>query len=200
MGDWSSLTFIISQAFMLLSYLCTAATYFMKRRPLILIVTIAANVLGGIIAFSLLGTWSGLGVCAVAIVRDTVSYFINKRRKEEDKDKITKPDWFWLILWITALVLITAFITTAASDGIIGWFYCFGSIIFTISIWQKNLLIYKLCGLIVGAFWVTYFACSTPQNEFGLILESCLRFALIIEIIIYVIKLKKRAHPPTPRC
>jgi len=172
---------------MMLSYICGAATYFIRRRPLLLVATITSNILGGIIAFSLLGEWSGLGVCAVAIVRDTVSYFVNQKRKEEEKNKITKLDCLWLAVWISALIVITVF----TQNGILSWFYCFGSLVFTISIWQKNLLVYKLLGLIVGVFWIIYFVYVTPPNFFGIILESVLRLAVIAGLIIYFVNAKK---------
>lgn len=143
-----------------------------------LLVIILSNTLIGI-GYVLLSAWVGVGMCVVAIARDSVSYFINSKRKEEDKNKITKMDWVLLTIWITAILVITMF----TQNGFWTWFAFFGTLGYTISIWQKNVLVYKYLGAFVCVFWIIYNI--NEKNFFGIVLEVILLVIVIVGLVTY---------------
>ena len=185
MGDWTSTIYIISQVFCILAYVGYGYSYLIKNRALILIVVMASNVSLGI-AFGLLAAWVGLGMCAVAVARDIVSFFLNAKRKEEDKKRITKLDCALLALWVTIITVITAF----TYDGPLSLFAFFATFTFFISIWQKNVFIYRLLGVFVGIFWIVYHV--FVQSVVSLALESALLLAVIVGLGLYIYQSKNK--------
>lgn len=183
MGDWTSATYIISQILVIFAFGCLGATYFYKKRAVVLMLVITCNILLGI-AYSLLSAWVGLGICALGLCRDTTSYFINAKRKPQDKNKITKLDCGLLALWTAVALTITIF----THDGFLTWFAFFATVVFMVSIWQKNVLIYRFLGILHGACWIVYN--TVIQNLMGVILESCVLVAVIVGLVLYWRKLK----------
>ena len=90
-----------------------------------------------------------------------------------------------LALWITALTVVTYF----TQEGFWSWFMFCSSTIFIISIWQKNVLIYKIMGVFVSTLCGLYHIFI--GNFFGIILESCVFAAIVVGLILYIIHLKK---------
>lgn len=189
MGDWGSIQYIISQVFIILSFVLFTLTYFMKKRNIILLSCILGNLLMGI-GYSLLYAWVGVCMCIVAIFRDSVSAAINKKRSPEDKNKITKLDWILLAVWVVALVVPTVL----TEEGFLTWFALFGTMAFTVSVWQKNILVYKILGVASAICWVVYNI--AVKNFFGLILEACLLVGVIIGLVLYLTKSKKKVPLP----
>ncbi|MDR1917525.1 MAG: YgjV family protein [Christensenellaceae bacterium] len=179
MGDWGNPVYIISQVFVILSYGFLVATYFVKKRSPQLLITISANA-AMVVGYLLLSAWVGMGMASVAICRDITSEVLHKKRNEQDKNKITKLDWFLLPFWLTVLTIITIF----TENGILTWFALFATATFTISIWQKNKIVYNALGILVGIFWVIYN--FNAENLFGVILESALFVAVIIGLIVSI--------------
>lgn len=150
MGDWSSAIYIASQCLVVLGFCCLGATYLVKTRWLVLTIVISSNVILGA-AYGMLAAWVGLGMCALAIVRDVVGQILVKYGLASET-KITRLDCALLVLWLGALATITAF----TFDTIWDWAGACATALFTVSIWQKSKLIYDIMGIFVGAFWVTY--------------------------------------------
>jgi hypothetical protein len=175
----------MSQIFVALAYICLFATYQIKSRSKLLGTTIISNILMGI-GFILLGAWVGLAMCCVAICRDIVSETLNRKRNEETRTKNTKLDWLLLAIWVTALVSLTV----ATESGWITWFALFATLTFTVSIWQKNALIYRILGIFVGVFWIIYNVGA--ENFFGITLEAVLLVGVVIGLLRFILKRKKR--------
>jgi len=178
MGDWTSATYIISQIFVIIAYCGFSFTYLIKRRVTMLGVVIASNTMM-VLGFVLLSAWVGVGTGIVAICRDVVSLFMNAKRKPEDRGKTTKLDRGLIVLWITAALIITLF----AHQGFLTWFAFFATAVFMISIWQKNVFVYRLLGVLVGVFWITYNV--VVDSLFGVILESALSVFVIVGVVMY---------------
>lgn len=184
MGNWSSAQYIISQVFVCISYIAIAFTYFITQRHKLLMTSIFSAFTVSI-GFALLGGWVAVSMCIIAICRDITSNFIDSRRSEADKMKITKSDWWLLALWVSLFTIATAFTQT----GFMTLFAYFATTTFTISIWQKNQFIYRLLGVFVGIFWIIYNI--VVQSFMGLTLESILLVFVIISLISYVKNNKK---------
>jgi hypothetical protein len=183
MGDWSDPIYVTSQIFVICAYCLVAWTYLIKKRTLLLFVIMAASLTMGI-GFGLLSAWVGVGMCVIAITRDTVSELLNRKRNETDKNRITKLDCALLAVWLTAQIVVTYF----TSEGFMSWFALFATMTFTISIWQKNKIVYNFMGIIVGVFWIIYN--FFIESLFSIILESVLLVFVVAGAILSVVKYK----------
>lgn len=185
--------YIISQIFIVMAYCLLALTYFITKRWQQLSITIASNVAMGV-GFALLGAWLAVPMCVIAICRDITSSIINARRSPEQQMKNTKLDWGLLILWIVALTVAMIF----TQEGFWTLFAYFSTITFTISIWQKNPLVYRILGVLVGIFWIVYNI--AVMSVAGIALESVLLVFVIVGLVRYCVKnlpsgTKKKGNP-----
>lgn len=186
MGDWGNPLYIVSQVFVIFSGLAIAISYLAKKkRNTKLFAIISANLLMGI-AFGLQTAWVGLGMCGIAILRDSTSYLIDRKKTEEEKSKTTKLDLLLLMIWLSTMAVVTAL----TFEDALTWLGFCGTALFTISICQKNKLVYLILGLVVEGFWLGYNI--HIGNLMGTILESVLFIPIIVGIITYTIYLKKQ--------
>lgn len=175
------MTFIFSQVFVCLCYLFLGLTYVIKKRTLILLFSLAALLFNGL-HYSLLGAWAGVGVVCIAVIRN-VLFLIQQKIKALDKYVI--DDWIILIF----LLIISAFTAVWTYDGLLSLFSIFASVIYTVSVWQKNIKVYKVLGIISGAINIVYFAFI--GSIFGIILESIVCLVTIVFTIIYILNERK---------
>ena len=175
------MTFIFSQVFVCLCYLFLGLTYVIKKRTLILLFSLAALLFNGL-HYSLLGAWAGVGVVCIAVIRN-VLFLIQQKIKALDKYVI--DDWIILIF----LLIISAFTAVWTYDGLLSLFSIFASVIYTVSVWQKNIKVYKVLGIISGAINIVYFAFI--GSIFGIILESIVCLVTIVFTIIFILNERK---------
>lgn len=148
---------------------------------------ICANIAQGA-GFGFLAAWVGLAMCAVAIIRDGINTQINKRRPETDRNRITRLDLILMFFWLATLTVATYFTAT----GFLSWFGFFGTAAFTIGICLKNVLVYRICGVINFTCWVVYNI--YVENLMGVILKGTVLMASLIGLGLYVNKhLRTRA-------
>ena len=143
------MTYILSQVFICLCYLFLGLTYVIKKRTLILCFSLVALVLNGV-HYSLLGAWAGLGVVCIAIVRN-VLFLVQQKIKVLDKYVI--DDWIILIF----LMIISIITGVWTYNSIFSLFSIVASMIYTVSVWQKNIKVYKILGIISGLINIVYF-------------------------------------------
>jgi hypothetical protein len=175
------MTFIFSQIFVCLCYLFLGLTYVIKKRTLILIFSLAALLFNGL-HYSLLGAWAGVGVVCIAVVRN-VLFLVQQKIKALDKYVI--DDWIILIF----LLIISALTAVWTYDGILSLFSIFASVIYTVSVWQKNIKVYKILGIISGIINIVYFVFI--GSIFGIILETIVCLITIVFTIIYILSERK---------
>jgi phosphatidylglycerophosphate synthase len=187
MGDWSSATYIISQIATVIGYIFFGASYLInnkQKRFLILIVVLCGNFFLGL-AYGFLIAWVGAGMCFIAIIRDVVNYILNSRRTDENRLKITHLDCVLLGIWLTIIVTFTYF----TQDGFMSWFACFSTAMFTVSIWQKNVLVYKIMGICSGMLWIVYNV--YVENPTAIVMRTVLAFVTLYGIYLYFKKNKR---------
>ena len=189
--DWTSLNYIISQVFITLCYVVFGSTYFRKNRKNILLSGIASNTFGGI-AFFLLGGYSGMVMNFVAITRDITSSIIHKNRPKDKQSATTKLDWYLLGLWVTLLT--AGSIVTA--NGFFSLFWYFATLLFTISIWQKNIFIYRSSGVLTSILRMIYHIFL--GNIMGIVLEAILFVFIVIGFLQYVKEQRGLKNLPNP--
>ncbi|MDR1008666.1 MAG: YgjV family protein [Rickettsiales bacterium] len=186
MGDWSSPIYITSQVLVCLAYVLLAFTYFITRRRVLLFTTISSNLVMGA-GFMLLHGWVAVCMCAIAICRDVTSSIVDARRKPSEAGKSTRLDWILLCVWISAFTVATAL----TQSGFMSLFAYFATMTFTVSIWQKNPLVYRVMGIFVGLFWLIYNV--EVASVMGLALEGVLLVFVIGGLVSYI---KKGPKPP----
>jgi len=181
--DWSNPTYVTSQIFITLAFLLLGLTYLVKGRLKILIIVLLSYV-AFIVGYSLLSAWVGLWMSIIMMACNITSYLIDRRRKR--KDKITGLDWAMLALWTS--VMLTA--TIIVQDGFLSWFAFFASFAFMYSLWQKNVLVYRLLGFVVGICWIVYNL--TIANVMGIVSEAVLLTAVLLGLVIYIKKEREK--------
>ena len=177
--NWDS-KYILSQVFTILMYILLAMTYYLKDRKKILIVSFLSTI-SITIAYILLHAGTGFAMCVVATIRNII--FIIDEKKNGKKDYLTKKDYYLLGLFY----LITVILTALTYDGFLSLLSVFATMIYTYSVWQKKVLIYKICGIPVGIFWIAYNIYI--MSVFGIALESIL---LIFSTIGFFKELKEQ--------
>jgi hypothetical protein len=157
--------YIISQIFTVISYMLLASTYQVKNRKAVLTLNLLGQ-LSFVIAYSLLGAWSGLTMTLLAIIRNII--FIVDENKNGKREKINKSDIIILII-LYVISIISAIYTY---DGFLSLFSVFATMLYTFSVWQKKTSIYKILGIPIGILWILYN--TYIMSIFGIILESVL--------------------------
>ncbi len=167
--------YIISQVFVCLTYIMLGITYLTTKRTNILIFSLIALVCNGV-HYTLLGAWAGLGVVLIAVLRN-VLFLIQQRIKV--LDKYVLDDWLILIVLMIVSVITAVF----TYDTVFSLFSIAGSIIYTISVWQKNIKAYRILGLISSAMSLVYFVFI--GSIFAIILESIMFIFMLVATIIF---------------
>lgn len=163
--------YVLSQIFTILMHVLMAWTYFLKEKRRIVIVS-ALSLVANIIAYVLLGAWTGLAMCVVAMLRNL--YILWKEKKYGKREKLEKRDYIFLAIVYLGIVLATI----PTYEGLLSLLSVFATSIYTYSIWQKSTKIYKFCGIPVGILWIAYNA--YVRSIFGIILEAVLLIASIV--------------------
>lgn len=167
-------TYILSQAFIIMNYIFLVMTYQSKSRKSILIYNFAALSATGI-SYLFLSAYSGLAMVVVAIVRNII--FIMDEKKNGTSSKNGKKDY--IILAILYIISIISAIVTY--NGILSMMSVAATMLYTYSVWQKNIKIYKALGIPIGILWLIYNIYIF--SIFGIILEVVLGISSIIGYI-----------------
>ena len=170
--------YIISQVFTIIAYTFIASTYYSKKRRTIIILNILTQ-LSFLVAYSLLGAWSGFAMGIVAIIRNMI--FIIDENKNGKRENMNKLDIS--ILLATSIICIILGIFTY--KDIFSLLPIIATIIYTYTVCQKDVKTYKLLGIPIEVLWICYN--FYIKSLFGIILEVTM---LIICIWGYLIEKK----------
>ena len=177
--------YVIAQAYTIIMYILMGSTYYLKKRKNILVINFLATV-SIALAYILLNAWTGFAMCIVSTIRNLV--LIADEEKNGIKKEITKKD----IIVLISFYLIAAISAIFTYDGFLSLLSVFATMLYTYSVWQNKVLIYKLCGIPVGILWIAYNIYI--MSLFGIILESIL---LVFSTIGYILELKKQKTAET---
>lgn len=166
-----TLSYVLSQIFAITYYILFAITYYMRNKKSILILGVI-GIFMHCISYSLLNAWSAVAMGIVAVLRNIIFIFEEKKEKKNI-----------IILYILFLITIISGIFTY--DSIFSVFPVIATILYTYSIWQKDIRKYKLIGFITGILFVIYNI--YVQSIFGIVAESILT---ICKLNGYIIDLK----------
>lgn len=164
-------------------YALLAWTYFLKDKRKIVIVSVA-SLIANVIAYVLLGAWTGLAMCIVALLRNF--YILWDEKKYGKRETNEKHDYIFLVIVYLSIILATI----PTYEGFLSLLSVFATAVYTYSIWQKSTKVYKFCGIPVGILWIAYNA--YVKSIFGVILEGIL---LITSIAGYITEVKSSQKP-----
>ena len=174
-----TISYILSQIFIIINYVFLALSYYAKNRKAVLIINFI-SLIANILSFVFLNAYSGIAMCLLALVRNII--FLFDEKKNGKSDIITKKD----IIILIVLYIIAGISAVFTYEGFFSLLSVFATMLYTYSVWQKKTIIYKLMGIPVGILWILYNIYI--MSIFGIILESVL---LICSISGYIIELKK---------
>lgn len=159
-------TYIISQVITILYYAILSSSYLLKDRKKILIANFIAHI-GQTTAMAMLNGYTGAAMAIIMILRD-VTLLIQEMKKSKGKDINQKLDLVILIITVILILVLTIF----TYNGLLSLLSVIATLITTFALWQKNVKIYKILGLIAGVLWLAYniFILSIM----GIVLESIL--------------------------
>ena len=180
MGDWSSATYIASQVVTLVAFSFLGISFLIKNRARILLLSVAFSMVM-IASHSLLAAWVGVGMSIISILRNIVFWAVDSKKSEENKNRIIWIDWITITVFSIAMVVTTYF----TQDGWMTWFGFMASIVFTLALWQKNVLVYRILGFLSSVCWVVFHIAI--ENLVGLIFESVLLAIILGGIISYFV-------------
>ena len=169
-----TVTYILSQVFIIINYICLVMTYQSKSRKNILIFSFGALIATGI-SYIFLSAYSGFAMVIVAIIRNII--FIVDEKKNGKNDKNTKKDYIILAI-LYSISIISAIFTY---NGILSMMSVIATMLYTYSVWQKNTKVYKILGIPVGIIWIIYNIYIF--SIFGIILEVVLAISAIVGYI-----------------
>lgn len=172
-------TYVISQVFTIIMYILLGVTFYVKERKSVLILNFIATI-SIAIAYSLLGAWTGLAMCIVVIIRNTI--FLLDEKKNGKRETINKTD----IIILVTLYSISIIFAIFSYDGIFSLLSVLATLLNTYSVWQKDIKIYKLLGIPTGILWILYNIYI--MSIFGIISESLL---LICSTSGYILEKRK---------
>lgn len=181
------LPYIISQIFITCALVLQGSTYFFNHRHRQLVAIILSNLLSAL-CFFMLGGYVAVAMNAIAIARDVTSNIIYSHRPPGAGDKITRTDCWLLALWVTLLTVGSVF----TAHGVLSMLPYFSTMIFTIAIWQKSVLVYRFAGLLTNSLLIVYNIFM--HNFMGIILQSGLLVFAVIGFVTYFVEKNPTHH------
>ena len=183
-----TIQYIISQVFTVISYIFLALTYQVKNRRNVITFNLLAQI-AFIVAYILLGAWSGLAMVFVAIARNII--FIIDENKNGKRNTMGKID---------IVVLIVVYIISTMSgiftyQGLLSLIPVLATMLYTYAVCQKNIKTYKLLGIPTEILWTFYN--FYIKSILGIILQAVM---LVSCFIGYFREAKKNKEEKSENC
>lgn len=169
-----TLTYILSQVFIILNYIFLIITYQLKDRNKILFFNICSLTSAGL-SYICLSAYTGIAMVIISILRNIL--FLFNEKKNGISKNITKNDIYMLIV-IYILTIVFAIFTYTDFLSLMS---VFATMLYTYSVWQKSTKVYKRLGAPISLIWIIYNIYI--KSLFGIILEIILMSAAIIGLI-----------------
>lgn len=166
--------YIWSQVLTLGEYGLLGATYFAKKRKVVVVLD-TFSMAAGILAYILLGADLGLAMSVVILLANFYYLYDEGRRGKSHKLKLR--DYVALGVVLSAIVVL-AILTY---DGPLSLLSVVATVLYEISIWQNSTWVYKFLGIPVALCWMLYngFILSVA----GVIAEGAMLLAAVVGYI-----------------
>lgn len=175
---------IISQVFVAISYIFIGISYITKKRNMVLICSIM-SVISFAVAYFLLNAWSALAMMAVSMTRNIIFLI---RSKSQNPNKLDKVDYIIGSILLIAIICLSV-VTYEEWYSLLS---CIATLIYTFSVWQKNTMVYKICGVPTSLFWIVYNVFI--NSILGIILESLIVVFAILGLCLDLYKNTKKSQ------
>lgn len=137
------MNFWVIQGLGFIAFLIGITTYqFNNRRTILSLLTVYNSLFG--IQYLLLGSLNSMLLCMIGAGRNIVFYYDNKFGR--------KARYFILSFFIA----VTLVLTWLNWNGILSFLGCIGTILSTLSLWQKNERNIRILSLLSGFFWLAH--------------------------------------------
>ncbi len=166
-----NITYVISQVFIVITYILLAISYRMKNRNSILICSFVSLIMAAI-SYLLLKAYMGLAMEIIAIIRNLIFIY-----EETNNNNLHINDLFVLI----SLFTISIICAVCNYNGFLSLMSLFSSLLYTYSVWQKDTELYKVLGIPVSIFGIIYFL--YVKSYFGFTLELLLMLFNMVGLI-----------------
>ena len=163
--------YIISQLFVLNNYVFAMLTYNVRKRKTILLFNMIAAT-SVLVGFALLGAYTGMAMSIITIIR-TIIFLIDDKINGQSK-KMQLKDWI-IFFVVSSICLVCAVFTYENWWSMIS---IFATILYSYSVCQKNMFVYRIVGIPTSIAWIIYNA--YVKSIVGVALETAL---LVVEII-----------------
>ena len=168
------MVYVLSQIFVIISYIFLSLTYLQKKRKYILLIGII-SLIALAISYFFLSAYTGVAMTFVAIIRNII--FFCEERRNNHSNKVNKKNIYVLII----LYCFTAFFAVYTYEGFGSIFSILETVIYTFSVWYKNPKVYKYLGIPASISCIFYHI--YVHSTFGIILESILLITEIFGIL-----------------
>lgn len=164
-----TLIYIISQVITVAYYAILSLSYLLKDRNKILTANFVAHI-GQASAMAMLNGYTGAAMSVIMMLRD-LTLLIQEKQKEKGKEVSKKADLAILIITVVLMIILTIF----TYNGPLSLLSVIATLVTTFSLWQKNVKMYKVLGMIAGVLWLAYniFIMSIMGIVLELILVTC---------------------------
>lgn len=172
--------YIISQIITVIYYGILSLSYLLKNRRKILSANFIAHI-GQATAMVMLKGYTGAAMAVIMMLRD-ITLLIQETKKSNGKKASKSIDLTILIITVILIVSLTIF----TYNGPLSLLSVVATLITTFALWQNNVKLYKLLGIIAGVLWLAYniFILSIM----GIILETII---IVCSLIGYINDRKK---------
>ena len=142
--------YIISQIITIIYFAILSLSYLLKDRRKILGANFIAHI-GQTTAMAMLNGYTGAAMAIIMMLRDLI-FLIIESRKLKGKEINKKLDLVILIVTIALMIILTIF----TYNGPLSLLSVLATLVTTFALWQKDVKIYKILGVIAGIFWLAY--------------------------------------------
>lgn len=174
-GDRMDLTYVLSQICAIIAVILLGITYCVKDKKIVLLLAISFATFYGI-QYLLLNAITGFFMNLVSIIRN-IWFYINYKNKRKNS-----------IFVLISLFIITITLGLISYKDIFSILPIIATLIYTYSIWQDDIKLYRWLAIPMSLSWLGYNIYS--RTLFGVINECIL---LIVEII-GIIRIKKQKN------
>lgn len=173
------MNFIIAQLIGIVATVCAVIATQFRTIKAVLWMGIITNLLTAL-NYMLLGMLSGTWICIVAAVQAIVMDFMNQRTlKTDGKSRL-------IVLLIFAVIYVIG--SVIVFEKWIDIFPCICALIYTLSVYQKDILRYKIISILNPSTWIIYDVATKAYTTVGM---RVILIALIGIAIIRIIRERK---------
>ena len=136
--------YVLSQVFTAISYALYGSSYLTKNRYMLLVNTMLSSVFF-IVAYTLLGATSAVYINVLSIIRQILLLI-------QEKNQSQRMYVYVFFFNVISTILVGVF----TYEGIFSALPALGTLIFVYSSWQKDIKMYRLCGIFIEFNWLVY--------------------------------------------